>query len=133
MARTNATAVLLVIDSDLTTDQINAFIDDASAWVDLHLAGKCAGLGTTELTIIEKYLAAHLISAREPLIRSKRRGDVWDEYQRDGKKSEYLKAAMAYDACGIIDEAFSESDGKRFQFRVGKGFDTTLDLPESSS
>lgn len=133
MARTNAAAVQLVIDTGLTVAQIDAFIDDASAWVDTHLVGRCDRLGVSELTIIEKYLSAYFITLREPRITEKRRQDVWDTYQRDKEASEYLKVAAKFDPCGIVEDAFKDSDGRRFLFRVGKGFDDTLDLPESSS
>lgn len=127
MARTSVDLVELIIDTDLTEPEIEAFIDDASVWIDSHLDGECGGLSDSALAVIEKYLAAHLITARDPRLKSKTRGDVSDSYQRDGSMSEYLKMAIALDPCGIIKDSFQPSPNQRSaRFRVGAGYDPSL-------
>lgn len=129
MARTNATAVGLIVDTNLDTTAIDAFIEDATLIVD-RLAADCGSLSTAELTMIEKYMAAHLLTAREARIKHKRRGDVTDVYQRDGEMSEYLKAAIGMDPCGVLKQMFDPpEDQVALSFRVGAGYDSDLDLP----
>ena len=60
MARTNATDVKVVLDTDLSDSIVNAFITDASALVTEVLTG--SGLSSTILTSIEKWLTAHMIA-----------------------------------------------------------------------
>ena len=130
MARTTVSAVQAIIDTSLTDPQIQAFIDDASLWVDTFLEGACTALTTAILTAIEKYLAAHLITARDARLKSGKFDDVAEAYQRDAVVSEYLRAAISLDPCGIVTEKFLEQEKRRpAKFRVGEGFDDDLDLP----
>lgn len=131
MARTNATAVGLIIDTDLTTPQIEAFIDDASLWVDEHLGGYTT-LSADLLKAIEKYLAAHLICVRDARLTKAQRGDVGETYQRDAKVSEYLKSAAGLDPTGTIEDRLMEGRPK-VNFRVSEGYDDTLDLSAESA
>lgn len=132
MARTNSTEVGLIIETSLTSGQIDAFINDANVWVTNHLSGVCDDLTDAELKIIEKYLAAHLITLRDARLTSLKEGDISEKYQRDGKMSEYLKSAIAMDPCGIVADQFVHQDRAKLVFRVGSGFDDDLDLPASS-
>ena len=61
---TDYTDVTVLISTDLTQAQVEAFILSASLIVDNQLSSR--GLGTTTLKEIEKYLAAHLITLRDP-------------------------------------------------------------------
>lgn len=119
MARTTEAAVTLAIDTTLTTPQIEAFIDDASAVVD-DIAAADTTITTAKLTLIEKYLACHFVTLRDPRIRSGEFGDTSETYQRDTKVTEYLKAAMGLDPTGIIRGQFM--DAKPFKFRAGAGY-----------
>lgn len=74
MARTSTSSVKNIFNTDLTDSQLQEFIDDASALVDSYLSGQ--GLSTSLLTRIEKYLAAHLASVRDPLTVREQVGDA---------------------------------------------------------
>lgn len=125
MARTDEGAVRDAIETTLTNPQVTAFIDDASGWIDAQLADK--GLTAATLTLVEKYLACHLITLRDPRIKSGKFGDTSETYQRDGEVTEYLKMAIALDPSGTVEDAFGDSK-QRVRFRVGEGYDPTLDL-----
>lgn len=126
MARTTAAAVVEILDTDLDTGQVNAFIATATAWVDHYLGDQ--GLGSTLLTEIEQYLAASFATARDPRLKSATIGDVSETYLRDGDP--YLKIAAKLDPTGTVE---TELMGTRaVSFRVGAGYDSDLDLPASS-
>jgi hypothetical protein len=121
MARTDYNAVTAAIDTSLAKYQVEAFIEDANVWVTARLAGE--GLSEAVLTAIEKYLACHFVTLRDPRHKEAKFGDTSEKFQRDDKVTEYLKAAIALDPTGIIDEAFDPSDDS-FPFRaaVGTGY-----------
>lgn len=126
--RTNSTNVKLIISTGLTDGQVDAFIADASLWVDNNLVGE--GLSSDTLTAIEKYLAAHLITLRDPVLTERRRDDITDKF---GLRTSYLSYAMQLDPTGKIEEDFGE-DRPAFSFRVGAGYDSELSkLPTNSS
>lgn len=102
--RTNYVAVGLIIDTTLNSGQVTQFIADASVWVDENLTGE--GLSDAVLEQIERYLAAHFITMRDPRLTGTDRGEVSDKLQRDSKVSEYLKAAAGLDPTGRISQAF---------------------------
>lgn len=119
--RTDASAVVTAIETDLTTTQVEAFISDASAWVDANLLGD--SLSDTLLEKIEKYLTCHFITLRDPRMTQAAAGDVRENYQRDNSITEYLKAAMALDPTGKIADAFGDRAKKfRMTYRVGTGY-----------
>lgn len=120
MARTNEAAVALAIDSDLTSAQIVAFIDDASAFVDA-IAAADATVTAARLTLIEKYLACHFVTLRDPRSKTAKLGDTADTLQRDPEVTEYLKAAMALDPTNTIRGAFDD-ETREFRYRVGAGY-----------
>lgn len=62
-ARTTAEAVRDIIDTDLETEQIHAFINSAYNYVTARLADK--GLSSDQLADIETWLAAHFLSTRD--------------------------------------------------------------------
>lgn len=121
MARTNEVAVRAILDTDLDAQAIQAFIDDASAWVTDELS--TSSLGTARLTMIEKYLAAHFCTLRDPRLKSGRLGDVQETYQRDGEVSEYLKHAASLDSTGAVQDAFLNVDERHpVVFEAGTTF-----------
>lgn len=121
--RTDASAVLSAIDTDLTTAQVNAYISDASVWVDDQLTN--SNLSDVLLEKIEKYLACHFVTLRDPRLRSGSLGDVSETYQRDTQVTEYLMAAMALDPTGRVADAFGDRKDKfRMSYRVGTGYAT---------
>lgn len=121
--RTDSSAVLAAIDTDLTTVQVDAFISDASVWVDENLT--TSSLSDTLLEKIEKYLTCHFITLRDPRLRSANVGDVSETYQRDTQVTEYLMAAMALDPTGRVADAFgTRKDRTRVSYRVGTGYAT---------
>lgn len=128
--RTNAAAVSLIISTDLDISQIEAFIVDASVWIDSVLVPACPSATEAQLTAIEKYLTAYYITLQDPRLSSARHDDVQEAYQRDPKISEYLKIAMSYDPCGILETTLG--DKRKVQFRTGEAFSPDLDLPRSS-
>lgn len=123
--RTTVADVQAILDTDLTSAQLTAFITDASLWVDTHLAGACTALSTSILTAVEKYLAAHYATARDPRLKSVKLDDTQESYQRDATVSEYLKIAAELDPCGVVRDRLIE--GKRSAiWRVGSGYDSTI-------
>lgn len=131
MARVTEAEVTTVINTSLTTAQVVAFIEDANTWVD-HYLGGYTGLSAAVLKAIEKYLACHLITLRDPRLKRARTDDIDETYQRDDKVTEYLKQAAAFDPTGTVADELIGSEPKAI-FRVGAGYDDTLDLPDSSS
>lgn len=120
MARTTEAAVKLAIDTDLASAQITAFIDDASAVVD-DIASADTTITSAKLTLIEKYLACHFVTLRDPRLRSSKVGDTTDTFQRDTQVTEYLQAAMALDPTGTVRATF-DADKAPFRFRAGTGY-----------
>lgn len=120
MPRVTEPEVSDVIETDLGTTQIEAFITSASVWVDDRLA--TSGQSASVLKEIEKYLACHFITLRDPRLMSAQAGDVVDKYQRDQNMTEYLKTAMALDGTGAVRDAFAAKQSVRW--RVGTGYDT---------
>jgi hypothetical protein len=118
--RTTATAVGLILQHELTSDQINAFIADASLWVDNNLVGE--GLSTATLTAIEKYLAAGFATARAAQLLSAKRLETTETFQRDKEASEYFKLAATLDPTGTVAGEFLPRRVRGI-FRVGAGYD----------
>lgn len=127
MSHTNATAsdVQALLDTDLTTSEIDAFLTGAKRWVTDNLEGE--GVANATMTEIEKYLGAAFATSRDPRLKEAERDEVRDVYQRDEAQSEYLKIAIMLDPTGKLEEEFG---GRRtVKFRMGAGYDDDLDLP----
>lgn len=121
MARTSLTAVKDAIETSLEDWQVTAFIDDANVWVTARLASE--GLSSSVLERIEKYLACHFVTLRDPRLRTGTFGDTTETYQRDTQVTEYLKSAAALDPTGTVEEAFIHSDkGSRFTYSFGERY-----------
>lgn len=82
MARTTASAVTTVFDTDLTTAQVNAWIEIANELVD-DIAAADSSIDSTRLTQIEKLLACHFAAAQDPRLADYRVGDAAGTYQGD--------------------------------------------------
>lgn len=79
--RSDEDAVLAIMTTGLTSEQVWPFLLTANLLVTNHLSS--SGLGATTLAEIEKYLAAHLASVRSKFgIREKiGEAEVWTGYQ----------------------------------------------------
>ena len=103
--RTNAADVKAIITTSLTETQVDGYISDANALVNTTLSTD-DGLSEATLTIIEKWMAAHLIAitkARQP--QYKKIGDGAESYPKLGLKfdaSTYGQTAMAFDTSGKL-------------------------------
>lgn len=118
MARTNISDVLDVIETSLSQEQVSAFIDDANLWVTDFLGGE--GLSSGRLEKIEKYLACHYITLRDPRLRQAALDDVRETYQRDTQVTEYLRQAVAEDPTGIVKSTLlDQEESARLRWKVG--------------
>jgi hypothetical protein len=119
--RTTETAVRLVLQTRLTSAEVNAFIADASLFVDEELG--TSAFSAARLELIEKYLSCALARLRELGVSRARFDDVWEEYQVDPQVTEYLKTAATYDTTGVVRRLFlPPKDQKVASFHVGQGF-----------
>lgn len=122
MARNSAPDLEKVIGTDLETEQIQAFLDDASRWVTVHLSADTT-FAATDLALIEKYLAAHFLTARDPRLTQGKWDDVSESFQRHKEVSEYLRIAIGFDPTGKVEGAFGPPSSKsRVRFRFGDGY-----------
>lgn len=74
-ARTDATAVAEIFDTDLTPAQLNAFINTAHTVVQNNLLNK--GLNEETLTQIELWLSAHYACVLDPRVERESVGREW--------------------------------------------------------
>jgi hypothetical protein len=77
MARTTATDVKVIIDTNLSDSIVNAFISDANLLV-TNVFGISSGLSDATLTSIEKWISAHFIATT-------RDRQASEEYVKDAK------------------------------------------------
>ena len=118
MARTSYAEVVKRIDTSLTQPQVEAFIEDANAWVTDFLTGE--GISAARLTKIELYLAQHYVTLRDPRLRQQRVEDVQETYQRDTQVTEYLRQAIAEDPTGIVkSKLLNQEEAAVVTYRVG--------------
>ena len=90
MARTNTLNLKKIFETDLDDDTLQLFIDDANALVNERLAGK--GISEELLTRIERYVAAHMASTRDPRALDEEVGDA---------KTRIEGRVRAFDAVGL--------------------------------
>lgn len=108
--RATNTEIQLIIDVDtsITDAMITAFGTSASVMVDNVFADDTT-LDSTTLAEIEKYLAAHFISLRDPRATEERNEEVWVKYQgQTGKRIEatyYGQMALSLDTTGQLAKA----------------------------
>ncbi|KKL19137.1 hypothetical protein LCGC14_2468510 [marine sediment metagenome] len=118
--RTNETDVKNVLSTNLTKPQIQAFIGDASLWVDEEIVGGTPTLGADRLKVIEKYLACALIRLRDLGLKAAKFDDINEQYQVDPDLTDYLTRAAAFDTTGAIRRAFlAPKDTRVVQHRFG--------------
>lgn len=111
MARTDVTDVKAIFETDLTDPQLQLFVGDANAIVTERLGGE--GLGVDLLERIERYVAAHLASTRDPRTLSTDVGDASAKFEgrvrsfdRVGFASTfYGQQALALDPTGKLGTA----------------------------
>src|SRR5512146_2562938 len=120
--RTSVDAVLAIIKTALSTDDVTTFIADANLWVTEELATG-SDLSDDRLELIERYLACAFIRTKEPGLKDAQMGDVRETYQVDNTKNEYLLRAAALDPTGTIQMQFL-TGGARYSAlaRFGKGY-----------
>lgn len=102
-----AADVKLIINTGLSDAQVDAFIATAAALID-----PCKAKWTDALALeIQKYVAAHLVSFRSPLLVSKKLGDAAEVYQRSKSDSNkglsatpYGETALMLDPTGCLGE-----------------------------
>jgi len=109
MARTTDTAVREILNTALPTNQLKAFIEDASLWVTEMLANQVPAPTATRLEIIERYLACAIVKLREvtgSALRSVTIGDVTEDYSLPASVRDYLDTAAGFDASGLVRRHF---------------------------
>jgi hypothetical protein len=88
-----------VLETDLDSAELTAFIEDAHRIVER----RCAPFvdDTSELAAVETYLAAHLATAKEPRVASASHESV--EVELDVSPDEYWHQALLVDPSGRLD------------------------------
>lgn len=106
MAHTNATAsdVQDLLDTDLTTSEIDPFLTAAQRFVTDQLESE--DIENATLTEIEKYLAAGIVTLRDPRLVSAQIDDVQESYQRETGSNEYFEIAAMLDPTGKVQARF---------------------------
>ncbi len=118
MARTSERQVKQILSTSLASAQINAFIDDASLWVDEELASE--GFSASRFEIIERYLACALIRLRDLGLSQLKLDDINEKYQVDPEVTDYLIRAAAFDSSGTVRRYFlAGKDVRTAGARVG--------------
>ena len=121
MSRTSSSAVEAIIEVEATIP-LASFIEFASAIVDdLAAADTDGALNSTRLELIERYLAAHAYTLRDPRPTSERAGPVGASYQSKVdlflSTSHYGQHAILLDTTGYLSSLQQDAlNGKR---RVG--------------
>ena len=103
MARTNATDVKVIIDTDLSDSVVTAIINDANLIV-TEVFGSSSGLSSALLTSIEKWLTAHMIAmSRDRQASRKKIGDAENTYGKTGLRldaTSYGQMVLSMDSSG---------------------------------
>jgi hypothetical protein len=106
MARTNATAVKILIDTELSDADVDAFIADAAALLTSTGIEDADCHDSASLTVLEKYLAAHLVALRERQLTGEKIGaaseSLGGDFGRGLDFTQYGQQAIAYDCSGIL-------------------------------
>lgn len=119
--RTNLAAIRSVLRTSASDVVLTRFATDASLWIDRTLP--VADMTAIALEAIERYLACALAACRDPQITDATLDDVREKAQRDPVVSEYLKAAIAMDPTGLVEQAFVRRAGSyRASYAVGPTF-----------
>ena len=101
--RTSEVEVRQIIDTGLS--DIDIFITTASMFVDNYLADK-TGLTDANLTLIERYLAAHFLSVQDPRVKAERIDIISQTYTNEYGKglngTAYGQTAVLLDHTGTL-------------------------------
>ena len=102
--RTTYAEVIKIIDTDLAQTSVEAQLDAANLFVTNHLQG--SGLNTATLTMIEKYICAHFMTAHDMRSSKEKAGEVEQDFQyKIGfslNQSKYGQIAMDLDSTGTL-------------------------------
>lgn len=124
-SRTTEPVVRQIIETSLTTPQINVFIADASLWVDEELE-VLGTLSEARLEAIERWLTAALIRVRDLGLSDASMDDISEKYQVDTEVTDYLLRAAALDPTGTVRRHFLAAKPTTAPVnviaRVGTGF-----------
>lgn len=119
--RTDEQSVKAILSTDLSTDDINQFIADASGWVDEELVNE--GLSAKRLELIERYLTCSFIRLKDLGLKSAKFDDIAEQYQVDPQVTDYLLRAASFDNSGIVRRWFlAPKDIRVARFRKGQSF-----------
>lgn len=135
--RVDEADVLAILGANVVvaSGELDAFIADASLWVDNYLDGSCSTISADKLPIIEKYLTAHLYTVAQqggsgPVVEA-RRADIAEKYappaDTESGMTTFLRSAIAFDPCGIVEKFWLNR--KRIRWRVGAGYQSTTGGP----
>lgn len=103
--RVTVDEVKAIFDTDLTADNLEAFIRAANMLVTAKLVG--IGYAAAELKEIERWLAAHFAAQMDPVAKSEKIGDAQTTYMlgKEGDKLQntpYGKQVCILDYQGIL-------------------------------
>jgi hypothetical protein len=102
--RTTETAVREIMQTNLTTPQILAFISDASLWVTEEMTS--LGYTDARLEVIERYLSCALVRTRDLGLSNATISDITENYQADPEVTDYLLRAASFDTTGKVRQHF---------------------------
>lgn len=101
MPRVTEDAVLAIMETTLTADEVAPYLVDASSYITSVMAGE--GYGDEDLARIEKWYAAALIYDRNPnIVKSKKVGDASVTFRSDESGNPFWKNVMRFDYKGIL-------------------------------
>jgi hypothetical protein len=114
-ARVNVNDVAAIIATELTDEQIQAFITTAHQIVVDRVQGQ--GLSEDTMTQIEQYLAAHFVSLRDPRVEMEKIGGEYQARYQIGDLGEglastvYGQTALALDSTGTLIQSSNRRAG----------------------
>lgn len=125
----------MVGSTTLDEPVVVGLIADVSGWIDRELEDACSGQSPEQLEVIERYLAAHLItkggnasaaSSGTAVLKRSTRFDVTEEYDTGAAASAAAEAptrfavvAASFDRCGIVAEKWLGKRRARASFVRG--------------
>ena len=120
--RTSAAAVLAIIETDLTEDQVQPFLETASIEVDEQLSTVSPAISPTLLELIERWLTCHVIAIFDPRVNKEAADGVSFTYEGmtgEGLRgSRYGQQVMRLDPTGKLGQA-GRKDRIPWNTRVG--------------
>lgn len=104
-ARTTASDVKEIFDTDLTESELSNWINVAAETTDdIEAADADGSMSQQRLEMIEKQLAAHYASSQDPRIREETVGDAQFKYKGSSKTTDYWRTAVQLDTTGLLTE-----------------------------